>query len=43
MSRPSPRRGDGGQGAVATPSQTIGPFFHFALSPDERLGSLADR
>jgi protocatechuate 3,4-dioxygenase alpha subunit len=41
MSRPSPRPGDGGQGAVATPSQTIGPFFHFALSPDERLGSLA--
>jgi protocatechuate 3,4-dioxygenase alpha subunit len=26
---------------VATPSQTVGPFFHFALAPDERLGSLA--
>jgi protocatechuate 3,4-dioxygenase alpha subunit len=26
---------------VATPSQTVGPFFHFALAPDERLGSVA--
>lgn len=27
---------------VATPSQTVGPFFHFALV-DDRLGTLADR
>lgn len=27
---------------VATPSQTVGPFFHFALAPDERLGALAE-
>lgn len=27
---------------VATPSQTVGPFFHFALA-DERLGAPADR
>lgn len=27
---------------AATPSQTVGPFFHFALV-DDRLGSLADR
>jgi protocatechuate 3,4-dioxygenase alpha subunit len=26
---------------IAAPSQTVGPFFHFALAPDERLGSLA--
>ena len=26
---------------VATPSQTVGPFFHFGVSPDERLGSIA--
>jgi protocatechuate 3,4-dioxygenase alpha subunit len=26
---------------VATPSQTVGPFFHFGIAPDERLGSLA--
>ncbi len=26
---------------IATPSQTIGPFFHFGISPDDRLGSLA--
>lgn len=33
----------GGRGErVATPSQTVGPFFHFGISPDERLGSLAD-
>jgi protocatechuate 3,4-dioxygenase alpha subunit len=28
-------------GHAATPSQTVGPFFLFALAPDERLGSLA--
>jgi protocatechuate 3,4-dioxygenase alpha subunit len=26
---------------VAAPSQTVGPFFHFGITPDERLGSLA--
>ena len=44
MSQP-PRPGGGGEGdrdLVATPSQTVGPFFHFALAPDERLGSLAE-
>lgn len=25
---------------LASPSQTIGPFFHFALTPDGQLGSL---
>ena len=25
---------------IAAPSQTVGPFFHFALAPDDRLGSL---
>ena len=42
MSQPPPPRSHGGQGQpVASPSQTVGPFFHFALAPDERLGSLA--
>lgn len=27
---------------IATPSQTVGPFFFFGLTPDDRLGSLAD-
>ncbi len=27
--------------AVATPSQTVGPFFHFGLTTDETLGRLA--
>jgi protocatechuate 3,4-dioxygenase alpha subunit len=26
---------------LATPSQTVGPCFHFGLAPDDRLGSLA--
>jgi protocatechuate 3,4-dioxygenase, alpha subunit len=26
---------------IAAPSQTVGPFFHFALAPDDRLGNLA--
>jgi len=26
---------------IAAPSQTVGPFFHFALAPDEQLGDLA--
>jgi protocatechuate 3,4-dioxygenase, alpha subunit len=26
---------------IATPSQTVGPFFSFGLTPDDRLGSLA--
>jgi protocatechuate 3,4-dioxygenase alpha subunit len=26
---------------VAAPSQTVGPFFHFALAADDRLGRLA--
>jgi protocatechuate 3,4-dioxygenase alpha subunit len=26
--------------SIAAPSQTVGPFFHFALAPDDRLGSL---
>jgi protocatechuate 3,4-dioxygenase alpha subunit len=26
---------------LATPSQTVGPFFHFGIAPDEQLGSLA--
>ena len=26
---------------VPTPSQTIGPFFHFCLAPDESLGEMA--
>jgi len=25
---------------IAAPSQTVGPFFHFAIAPDEQLGSL---
>jgi protocatechuate 3,4-dioxygenase alpha subunit len=42
MSQPPLLRSSGGQGQdVATPSQTVGPFFHFALAPDERLGSIA--
>lgn len=40
MNQPPPPRGEDGR--VATPSQTVGPFFHFALAPDERLGSLAE-
>ena len=28
-------------GLVATPSQTVGPFFHFGIAPDNRLGSIA--
>jgi protocatechuate 3,4-dioxygenase, alpha subunit len=34
---------DGGKGApplVATPSQTVGPFFHFALTPHGSRGAL---
>jgi len=42
MSQPPLLLGDRGQARhVAAPSQTVGPFFHFALAPDERLGSLA--
>ena len=41
MSQPPLPPSDGGPDPVATPSQTVGPFFHFALAPDERLGSLA--
>jgi len=26
---------------VATPSQTVGPFFHFGITTDQTLGSLA--
>lgn len=26
---------------VATPSQTVGPFFHFGITTDRQLGSLA--
>jgi protocatechuate 3,4-dioxygenase alpha subunit len=26
---------------IATPSQTVGPFFHFGLAPDDQLGSIA--
>jgi protocatechuate 3,4-dioxygenase, alpha subunit len=26
---------------IATPSQTVGPFFHFGIAPDDRLGTLA--
>jgi protocatechuate 3,4-dioxygenase alpha subunit len=26
---------------IATPSQTVGPFFHFGVCPDDQLGSLA--
>lgn len=26
---------------IATPSQTVGPFFHFGLATDERLGQVA--
>jgi protocatechuate 3,4-dioxygenase alpha subunit len=26
---------------VATPSQTVGPFFHFGIAPDARLGTMA--
>jgi protocatechuate 3,4-dioxygenase alpha subunit len=41
VSQPLPRS-DGGRGdRVATPSQTVGPFFHFGVAPDERLGTLA--
>ena len=28
---------------VATPSQTVGPFFHFGLATQEALGRVADR
>lgn len=41
MSQPSLLRSDGGQDRVATPSQTVGPFFDFAIAPDARLGSVA--
>ena len=27
---------------IASPSQTVGPFFHFALAPDTTLGRMAD-
>ena len=27
---------------VATPSQTVGPFFHFGLATEEALGRVAD-
>jgi protocatechuate 3,4-dioxygenase alpha subunit len=37
----SPHRSDDRGELVATPAQTVGPFFHFGISPDERLGSLA--
>lgn len=41
MSQPPLPRGDAGHGVrLATPSQTIGPFFHFGIAPDEQLGSL---
>jgi protocatechuate 3,4-dioxygenase alpha subunit len=26
---------------IATPSQTVGPFFHFGITTDQRLGSVA--
>jgi protocatechuate 3,4-dioxygenase alpha subunit len=26
---------------IATPSQTVGPFFHFGITADQKLGSLA--
>ena len=42
MSQPPMRRSDGGQGGyIATPSQTVGPFFHFGITTDQTLGSLA--
>ena len=42
MSQPPLPRSDGGRAdRIAAPSQTVGPFFHFALAPDERLGALA--
>jgi protocatechuate 3,4-dioxygenase alpha subunit len=42
MSQPPLLRSFGGQGeSIATPSQTVGPFFHFGVVPDERFGSLA--
>ena len=25
---------------IATPSQTVGPFFHFGLTPDSRYGTV---
>jgi len=28
---------------IATASETVGPFFHFGLSTDDALGSVADR
>ena len=40
MTPPSLPRSFGGQ-AIATPSQTVGPYFHFGVVPDERFGSLA--
>jgi len=29
------------EGGIATPSQTVGPFFHFAVTADDGLGVLA--
>lgn len=41
MSQPSLLRSYGGQvDDIATPSQTVGPFFHFGIAAGEGLGSL---
>ena len=34
---------DRGSDLIATASETVGPFFHFGLSTDHALGSVADR
>jgi protocatechuate 3,4-dioxygenase alpha subunit len=40
MSQPPLLRSSGGQAHIATPSQTVGPFFHFGITTDEGLGSV---
>lgn len=36
-----PPREDGPRALIATPSQTVGPFFHVGITADQTLGSLA--
>jgi protocatechuate 3,4-dioxygenase alpha subunit len=43
MSEPALPLADGGErDLIAAPSQTVGPFFHFGVCPDEGLGVLAE-
>jgi len=41
MTQPPLLRGEASHAVrLATPSQTVGPFFHFGITPDEQFGSL---